>query len=265
MDGEPGEGTYRVAEQTGRYSRFAKVTVQVAACREGVEIADGAVANEEWRHAARLGAEYATRRLPHGWAKPHVTVVSVVGTEVDTVPATVYEATARAVWQALDVPQEHRHAVINDRTLVHSILATLRGRQLEKVIEARYWHEGQRDGDPESLIHVWLYFASCPPLMLSSLGEHVGLANVRPYPSYSMDEYGETSVGPAAPPDLLSSFVGANLDGASALHWDVSPDECSAMVFRFDTGQLVIGSLADEWVISQQVPGYAETYWTTIS
>lgn len=259
------ESTYRIAEQTNRCGRFAKVTVVAVTGKEAaIDIANSASANEDWRAEAVLGAGYAMKHVPTQ-QKAHVTVTAILGTQVDTLPGTVFEATVRAVWQALNVPQEHRSAGMNHRALVHPILATLCGRQLEKVVEARHWYDGHRDGDQESLIHFWLYFGHFPPLMVHGCGDHVQLAYTRPYASYSTDEYGETRVEAAEHPDLMATFVGATLLSTNTLHGDALQDHCSALVLRFDTGNLVLGTVGDEWVISREVPDYAAPYWTSSS
>src|SRR6266511_4139611 len=95
-------GPVGLLRQTNRSSRFAQVTVEVAASsRPEVEVT--ATAADEHRREAELGARWALRGLP---TAAKVTVTDVVITEIDTSVGDVYEATAHAVWQALRV--EHR-------------------------------------------------------------------------------------------------------------------------------------------------------------
>lgn len=91
--------TFRLMRQTNRSSRFAQVTVEVAAS-SWFDVEVTAVAAGEHRREAELGARWALRGLT---AAARVTVTNLVVTEVDTSVGDVYEATARAVWQALRV------------------------------------------------------------------------------------------------------------------------------------------------------------------
>ena len=87
------------------------------------------------------------------------------------------------------------------------------------------------------------------PVGLHHLGDQLLLDKQDPYCSYDMDDYGQTRVGPAQPPDLLARFVEARLlDGAVILGHD--GDQVTAgLTLRFDSGDLVIGALGDEWVL----------------
>ncbi|WP_127507694.1 hypothetical protein [Actinoplanes solisilvae] len=138
----------------------------------------------------------------------------------------VYEATAHAVWQALGVQHEVPYVGFSDPRMVTSWLTemfsaartcrqTRIGQRLDAVTEARHWYQGQRELDTASLLHAWLFFDHAMPVGLHCRGDELVLAKEDPYRSYDMNEHGETRVGPALPPDVLSRFVGARLtDGA---------------------------------------------------
>lgn len=250
--------TFRLLRQTNRSSRFAQVTVEVAASsRSEVEVT--AVAVDEHRREAELGARWALRGLP---AAARVTVTDVVITEVDTSVGDVYEATAHAVWQALRVEHPVPYVGFSDPEMVASWLKSMVGRRLDAVTEARHWYEGRREPDAESLLHAWLFFEYAVPVGLNGRGDQLLLAKEDPYRSYDMDEHGETRVGPARRPDVLSGFTGARLtDGAVILGHD-GDAVCAGLVLRFENGDLVIGTLGDEWVLAVgSVPAAAAHYW----
>ncbi len=138
--------TFRLLRQTNRSSRFAQVTVEVAASsRPEVEVT--ATAADEHRREAELGARWALRGLP---TAAKVTVTDVVITEIDTSVGDVYEATAHAVWQALRVEHRAPYVGFSDPEMVASWLTSMSGRRLDAVTEARHWHEGRRASDAES-------------------------------------------------------------------------------------------------------------------
>ncbi|MEU4474283.1 hypothetical protein [Micromonospora sp. NPDC023888] len=250
--------TFRLLRQTNRSSRFAKVTVEVAAAvRSDVEVT--AVAVDEHRREAELGARWALRGLPRA---ARVIVTGLVVTEVDTSVGDVYEAAARAVWQALRVEDPVPYVGFSDPEVVASWLASMVGRRLDAVTEARHWCEERRAPDAESLLHAWLFFENAIPVGLHGRGDELLLAKENPYRSYDMDEYGETRVGPARRPDVLSRFIGARLtDGAVIVGHDVD-SVCAGLVLRFENGDLVIGTLGDEWVLAiGSVPAAAAHYW----
>ncbi|GIF26381.1 hypothetical protein BJ973_005741 [Actinoplanes tereljensis] len=250
--------TFRLLEQTSRYSRFAQVTVEVAASsRPGVEVL--ADASDEHRREAELGAQWAL----HGRSEAaKVTVTQVAVTECDTGVGDVYEATAHAVWQALRVEHQVPYVGFSDPSMVEAWLTSICGRRLEAVTEARHWFEGRREPDAESLLHAWLFFEHTGPIALHGRGDQFLLSKKDPYRSYDMDEYGQTRVGPALSPDVLSSFVGARLsDGAAILGHD-GDAVCAGLVLRFGNDDLVVGALADEWVLSAgSVPTSAAQVW----
>jgi hypothetical protein len=138
--------TFRLLRQTNRSSRFAQVTVEVAASsRSEVEVTADAAG--EYRREAELGARCAMR----GLSAVKVTVTDVVITEVDTSTGDVYEATARAVWQALHVEHRAPYVGFSASEMVASWLNGMAGRRLEGVTEARHWYQGRRAPDAESL------------------------------------------------------------------------------------------------------------------
>jgi len=243
--------TFRLLRQTNRSSRFAAVTVEVAAAsRSEVEVT--ALAAGEHRREAELGARWALRGLT---IAAKVTVTDVVVTEVDTDTGDVYEATVRAVWQALRVEHKAPNVGFSDPQMVASWLKSMLGRRLDAVTEARHWYGGRRAPDAESLLHAWLVFEHAVLVGLSGHGDHIRLAKDDPYPSYDMEEYGQTRVGPAQPPDVLAEFIGARLaDGAVIIGHD-GDAVCAGLVLRFDTGDLVIGQVGDEWVLVSRDPG----------
>ncbi|MER7281490.1 hypothetical protein ABT369_44340 [Dactylosporangium sp. NPDC000244] len=249
--------TFRLLRQTNRSSRFAQVTVEVAASsRSEVEVT--AIAAEEHRREAELGARWALRGLP---AAAKVTVTDVVITEVDTSTGDVYEATARAVRRALRVEHRAPYAGFSDPEMVASWLKNMFGRRLDAVTEARHWYQGRREPDAESLLHAWLFFEYAVPVGLHGRGDQLLLAKEDPYRSYDMDECGEARVGPAQPPDVLSGFIGALLtDGAVIVGHD-GDAVCAGLVLRFGNRDLVIGTLGDEWVLAVgSVPAPAAQY-----
>jgi hypothetical protein len=99
-------------------------------------------------------------------------------------------------------------------------------------------------------------------LRLHGHGDQLLLAKEDPYRSYDMDEHGETRVGPARRPDVLSGFIGARLtDGAVIVGHD-GDAVCAGLVLRFENGDLVIGTLGDEWVLAVgSVPADAAHNW----
>jgi hypothetical protein len=250
--------TFRLLRQTSRSCRFAQVTVDVDPLGgPGVEVA-GTVA-AEFRGEADLGARWALRSVPAA----KVTVTAVVTTDVDTGTADVYEATARAVWQALGVQHSVPYVGFSDPQMVASLLTRLIGQRLYAVTEARHWYQGRREPDTASLLHAWLHFDQAMPIGLHGRGDELLLAKEDPYRSYDMDEHGQTRVGPALPPDVLATFVGARLtDGAVIVGHDGAL-VCAGLHLRFDNGGLVVGTLGDEWVLAADAEQAAVTsYWT---
>lgn len=250
--------TFRLLRQTNRSSRFAQVTVEVtASSRSDVEVT--AAALDEYRREAELGARWALRGLP---TLARVTVTNLVVTEVDTSVGDVYEATARAVWQALRVEDPVSYVSFSDPGMVALWLGSMVGRRLEAVTEARYWCEGRRESDAESLLHAWLFFESAMPVALHGRGDQLLIAKENPYRSYDMDEYGETRVGPVRRPDVLSGFIGARLTDGAVIVGQDGDEVCAGLLLRFENADLVLGTLGDEWVLAVgPVPSATAHYW----
>ncbi|GAA1842981.1 hypothetical protein [Asanoa iriomotensis] len=218
-----------------------------------------AIAAEEHRREAELGARWALGGRPAA----RVTVTDVVITEVDTGTGDVYEAAARAVWQALGVEHRAAYAGFTDPEMVASWLTNMVDRRLEAVTEARHWHEGRRGPDAESLLHAWLFFERAGPVGLHGRGDQLLLAKENPYRSYGADEYGETRVGPAQRPDVLSGFIGRRLTDAAVIVGQDGAGVCGGLMLRFENSDLVVGTLGDEWVLAVgSVPAAAAHYWT---
>ena len=147
--------TFRLLRQTSRSCRFAQVTVDVDPLGgPGVEVA-GTVA-AEFRREADLGARWALRSVPAA----KVTVTAVVTTDVDTGTADVYEATARAVWQALGVQHSVPYVGFSDPQMIASLLTRMIGRSVSTAAATScYWRRKTRTarttrtstGRPESV------------------------------------------------------------------------------------------------------------------
>ncbi|MFD6753006.1 hypothetical protein [Micromonospora gifhornensis] len=242
--------TYRLLRQTSRTSRFAAVTVEVAPS-SGPEVEVTAAVTTAHRREADLGARWALRGLP---AAAKVTVTDVLTTEVDTTTGDVHEATARAVWQALGIEHPTPYVGFSDPRMVASWLDDMAGRRLDAVTEARHWYGGRCEPDAASLLHAWLHFESALPVGLHGMGDRLMLAKEGPYPSYDMGEYGETRVGPAQRPGILSGFVGARLvDGAVI----IGPDGdliCAGLMLRsaVPRSDSAGHALADRWSRAKQ-------------
>jgi len=249
--------TFRLLQQLNRVSRFAQVTVEIAtSSRSEVEVI--AIAADAHRREAELGARWALRGLPEA----RVTVTEVGVNDVDTGTGDVYEATARAVWQTLRVEHSAPYAGFSDPEMVASWLTSMLDRRLDAVTEARHWYEGRRKPNAESLLHAWLFFEDAVPVGLRGSGDRLLLAKENPYDSYDMDEYGQTRVGPAQPPDVLSGFIGARLTDGAVIVGDDDDAVVTGLVLRFENSDLVIGTLADEWVLAVgSVPVAAAHYW----
>lgn len=251
--------TFRLLRQANRSCRFAKVTVEVdRSCGTDVEVT--ATAFPEHRREADLGARWALGRVS---TAAKIVVTEVLTTEIDTGMGDVYEATARAVWQALGIEHDAPYVGFSDPQMAGSWLNDIVGRRLEAVTEARYWHGGRREPDAASLLHAWLYFEYGMPVGLHGRGDRLLLAKETPYRSYDTDDRGETRVGPAQRPDVLSEFVGARLTDGAVI---VGPDgdlACAGLVLRFEKEDLVIGTLGGEWVLAAgSVPATVAPCWT---
>jgi hypothetical protein len=115
----------------------------------------------------------------------------------------------------------------------------------------------------QSLLHAWLHFEHAVPVGLHGRGDELLLAKADPYRSYEMGDDGETRVGPAVPPDVLSRFVGAMLTDGAVITGSDGDLTCTGLVLRFDVGDLVVGTLGDEWVLAAgPVPATVAPCWT---
>lgn len=255
------EATFRVARQTSHSCRFARVSVAVSeSAAESVEVAAAATGDTAWRREAALGASRALRALPGTY---RVSVTSILATVADTGVGDVYEAAARAVWQAAGLDDEHRDAGFCELELVAGRFRDLVGRRLDQVTESRHWYQGARRGDAGSLAQVWLHFAGVLPLRLSVHGEALTVSIVDPGSGLDMQQYGEIRIGPAQPPDLLAGFVGRTLTAATVFRGYSSEPRCGGLRLNFDGEDLVIGAFADEWVLAQDaLPSHLAAYWS---
>jgi hypothetical protein len=196
--------TSRVARQTNRWVRFAKVTVQVVpAVANEVTIAPGVLRDQASRLEAACGAREALGHVPADRGFHRVDVVDAVTTEVDTGVGDVYEVTARAVREALSLDPSLLTG-FSDPQIVAGWLRERIGAKLAGVTEARYWISGKRDPDAASLVHAWLHFEHRPPTQLHGCGDDLQLSIADPYPGYDMDRFGEVRVASAAVPDSLA-------------------------------------------------------------
>ncbi|GAB2931397.1 hypothetical protein GCM10027280_18800 [Micromonospora polyrhachis] len=251
--------TFRLLRQTNASARFAQVTVEVAAASQH-EVEVAATASDEHRWEAELGVRWA---LPDSLSPTRVTVTEVVVTDVDTGVGDVYEAAAHAVRQALHVEHQVPYVGFSDPRMVASWLTSMCGRRLDAVTEARHWYEGQREPDSASLLNAWLFFEYAVPVGLHGHGDQLYLAKEDPYRSYDMDEHGETRVGQAQTPDVLSGFIGAHLVDGAVIFGHDGDAVCTGLVLRFDIGDLVIGTLDDEWVLAVgPVPADTAVHWS---
>jgi hypothetical protein len=152
---------------------------------------------------------------------------------------------------------------VDDRAATAELLRRVVGRNLEAVTEARYWHEGVRDGDAESLLHFWLHFDGNPPLMMHGVGEHLSLSCSEPFGSYDMEDQGERRVGPAAAPDMLANLPGQRLLNAALIQGYTPIPSVGGVLMRFERLDLVVASLGDEWVLAQgAIPPTLTSYLT---
>jgi hypothetical protein len=140
------------------------------------------------------------------------------------------------------------------------VIRGLLGRRLTAVTEARHRLEDERGSDADSLIHFRLHFDGAPPLMAHGCGEHLLLKFSEPYADYDMQEFGETRVASAKPPDLLAEWVGQTLLDAALIHGYGSA--VGGVRLRFELGDLVVASLADEWVLARGSTAELEAYLT---
>ncbi|MEV0127381.1 hypothetical protein AB0H83_02785 [Dactylosporangium sp. NPDC050688] len=152
---------------------------------------------------------------------------------------------------------------MEQRQVTVEVLRRVIGRRLVAVTEARHWYRGRRDGDAESLLHLWLHFADVPPVKAHGCGEDLLLEFAEPYASYDMQEYGKTRVGPAQHPDLLAAYVGQLLLNVAPIQGYSLEPSVAGVRLRFEREDLVVASLSDEWLlVKDQVPEQLAAYLT---
>ncbi|HEX5598975.1 MAG TPA: hypothetical protein VFX61_23615 [Micromonosporaceae bacterium] len=255
--------TYRLARQTARWCRFAVVTVEVSpAPQHSVSVA-GKVGDPRHRAEIELGAWRALRYLAPD-SQCRVTVTNALATDVDTGIGDLHEATARAVWQALDVTPRPAYTGFSELDLVARWLRDRIGLRVVAVTEARHWYNDRRGDDASSLLHAWLHFEERPPVRLHGCGDEFLLSAGEPYPPYGMAGSGTVRVGPATSPDLMARLVGARLTNAAVLSNRGLDPRCAGLLLRVDgTDNFVIGTLGDKWILgTQQIPMEAAQSWT---
>jgi hypothetical protein len=251
--------TYRLAHQTSRWCRFAVVAVDVTSAPQHSVSVVAEVKNPARRAEVELGVRRAVRYLPAG-SRYQVTVVDIAATDVDTGIGDLHEATAHAVWQALDITARPAYQGFSEPDLVARWLRDRIGLRVIAVTEARYWHSGRRDGDASSLIHAWLHFESGPPVQLHGCGDELYLSIGDPYPPYDMADMGEVRVGPASTPDLLAGLVGKRLANAAVIDGRSLDPQCAGLLLRTDEGDdFVIGVLCDEWILRMELAAFRTT------
>jgi hypothetical protein len=251
-----------LAIQTSRWARFAAVEVEVTPGSEDRVIFADDTVDAATRSEVRMGAAHALHMLP---GTNVITILDIRTSSVDTAPGDVFEATARAVWNALDMP--HHDVSLIDARLIGRRFAHLHGRTVLAVTESRHWFAGKRGGDAESLVCPWLHFESAPPIQLRVHGEDLILTYDVPYPSCDMDEYGELRVGPATAPDLLATLVGERLTSsvAVATPW-TSNGHVGGIILEFPTDHVLIGATGDEWVlVNDPTSEYLAAHWPNLS
>lgn len=238
--------TFRVAQQTGRWSRFASVTVDVVpAAADEVTVAPGVfrhpdpryedVRFEDLRHEAVRGVREGLLRVPAEHGGHRVTVVGAVTSEADTGVGDVFEATAQAVRQALSLAPVPP-AGFDDPRIIEAWLRSRFGGRFAGVTEARHEHD---------LLHAWLHFEHHPTTWLHGRGDDLEPTVAGPYPSY-----GEVLVAPADASSPLSRLIGQRLIDAALIHGPFGGATCAGMLLRLDDTDLAIATVADEWVIT---------------
>ncbi|MEV6524492.1 hypothetical protein AB0M43_21270 [Longispora sp. NPDC051575] len=256
------QATFRVAKQTARSCRFARVTVEVDLAKpSGVLVT--ASAYDDWSRESELGALRALDTIPALRDGGHVTVTDILATDIDTGVGDIYEATVKAIRKALELPERRGGIGFSEVELVAAKFRALIGRRLLSVAEARHWSEGRRGPDTESLLHPWFRFENLQSLMMHGCGERLELSIEEPYDSYDLAECGETRVAPAQAPDLLATVVGSRLIDAAVICGYSTEPACGAVILRFESADLVIGTFADEWLLRiGGIPDHVLPYWS---
>jgi hypothetical protein len=126
-----------VARQTASWSRFAAATVEVVPSAQRTVDLASTVTDPARRREAELGAWRALGALPASSAPHRVLVTDVVTTEVDTGVGDIHEATAHAVWQALDVRPTPPYVGISEPELVTGLIRSLTVCSARSAADAR--------------------------------------------------------------------------------------------------------------------------------
>ncbi|MEU6072952.1 hypothetical protein [Micromonospora sp. NPDC047074] len=98
------------------------------------------------------------------------------------------------------------------------------------------------------LLVFWLHFEGAPVIMAHGCGELLKLTEEMPYSSYDMQECGRTVVGPVQPADLLGEVVGQRLVDVGLIQGYSTVPAVGGLLLRFDRTELLVATLADEWV-----------------
>ncbi|MBM7494083.1 hypothetical protein JOD64_005305 [Micromonospora luteifusca] len=147
-----------------------------------------------------------------------------------------------------------------------ALLRPLLGRRLLAVTEARYWFDDKPVMGTDGLLHFWLHFEGAPAIMAHGCGELLKLTEEKLYSSYDMQEYGRTVVGPAQPTDLLGEVVGQRLVDVGLIQGYSTVPALGGLLLRFDRTELLVASLADEWVCQPgPIPDELRQYLSLIS
>jgi hypothetical protein len=254
--------TFRLAQQTSRWARFAAVTVDVVPAADHViTVLPQADDRESVRSEAACGARDALRHMPRGDGF-RVTVTDIRSTDADTGVGDVYESAARAVWQALNIDRPALSLGFSKPDIVAEWLRDRVGLHLAAVTEARHWYRGERGPDADSLIHAWLHFDDRPPTRVHGHGDDLLLSTGDPYSDYEMAEAGEVRVRPAKAPDLLARLVGRRLTNAAVILGPLARPTTAGVLLSMDGVDVVIGTFCDEWTLAtDQPPAHLAPYW----
>ncbi|GAB3155107.1 hypothetical protein GCM10027290_50800 [Micromonospora sonneratiae] len=137
---------------------------------------------------------------------------------------------------------------MSDPVTTAALLRPLPGRRLLAVTEARHWFDERPVPGIPGLLHFWLHFEGAPAIMAHGCGELLMLTEEEPYPSYDMQEYGRTVVGPVHPTDLLGEVVGQCLVDVGLIQGYSTLPTVGGVLFRFERTELLVATLADEWI-----------------
>ena len=104
----PLRGHHEIKVQTGHYALFAVATVELERAQGPAELRlrapEGSWSPERWRPAVQFGLDYAAGRA--GVSERFLTTVTLKAMAVDSTPAVVALAVARAALAALGVTDE---------------------------------------------------------------------------------------------------------------------------------------------------------------